>query len=100
MAELRLTPAAVRDLEGIWRYTEQQWGVAQAAHYLDRLNASFNALARAPLSAPACEHIRPGYRRQRVERHVVFYRFDADTVIVVRVLHERMDALQHLGRQD
>jgi len=30
MAEFRLTPAALRDLEGIWRYTVQQWGVAQA----------------------------------------------------------------------
>lgn len=48
MAELRLTPAALRDLEGIWVFTEQQWGLTQAAHYLDLLNAGFDALALAP----------------------------------------------------
>jgi len=96
MAELRLTPSALRDLEGIWFYTEQQWGEAQAAHCLDLLNAGFGALVLAPLCAPACEHIRPGFRRHRVEHHVVYYRLVDDTVIVVRVLHERMDAIRHL----
>lgn len=96
MAELRLTPAALRDLEGIWRYTVQRWGVERAERYLDALNASFEALSRAPHSAPACDHIVPGYRRQPVERHVVFYRVENDTVIVVRVLHERMDVPRHL----
>jgi plasmid stabilization system protein ParE len=51
MADFRLTPAALRDLEGIWRYTVQQRGVAQAERYLDALNASFEALALAPFSA-------------------------------------------------
>lgn len=96
MAEFRLTPAALRDLEGIWHYTVQQWGVAQAERYLDALNASFESLAQAPRSAPACDHIRPGYRRYGAERHAVYYRVEADTVIVVRVLHERMDAPRHM----
>jgi toxin ParE1/3/4 len=30
MAEFRLTPAAERDLESIWTYTVQHWGVEQA----------------------------------------------------------------------
>lgn len=63
MAEFRLTPAALRDLEGIWQYTVRQWSAAQAARYVDELNACFSALAQDPLSAPACEHIRAGYRR-------------------------------------
>lgn len=96
MVELRLTPAAVRDLEDIWRYTAQRWGIPQAERYIDRLNDCFEALAQAPLSAPACEHIRPGYRRQSVESHVVYYRTGQDMVTVVRILHERMDAPRHL----
>ena len=40
MAELRLSPAAERDLEGIWRYTAERWGVAQAEHYIDLLYAA------------------------------------------------------------
>lgn len=96
MAELRLTPAALRDLEGIWRYSAQQWGPVQAGLYLDLLNAAFEALAHAPESAPSCEHVRPGYRKQIVKHHAVYYRTEADVVIVVRVLHERMDAPRHL----
>lgn len=96
MAEFRLTPAALGDLESIWRYTEQQWGVAQAAHYIDLLNDAFEAIAQSPRAAPSCKHIRPGYRRHGVERHAVYYRLEGDMVIVVRVLHERMDAPRHL----
>lgn len=96
MAELRLTPAAVRDLEDIWRYTVQRWSISQADRYIDRLTACFEALAQAPLSAPACDHIRPGYRRQLVESHVVYFRAGQDMVTVVRILHERMDAPRHL----
>ena len=96
MAELRLTPAAVQDLEDIWRYTVQRWSVSQAERYIDHLTACFEALAQAPLSAPACDHIRPGYRRQVLERHVVYFRAGQDTVTVVRILHERMDATRHL----
>ena len=96
MAELRLTPAALGDLENIWSYTAQQWGEKQAERYLDGLNACFEAIATSPLSAPTCEHIRPGYRRQRVERHTVYYRVEDAMVVIVRVLHERMDAPRHL----
>jgi toxin ParE1/3/4 len=96
MADFRLTPAALRDLEGIWRYTAEQWGVAQAEHYLDNLHHAFESLAQTPLAAPACNHIRPGYRQLRVERHAVYYRAEADAVILVRVLHEGMDATRHL----
>jgi toxin ParE1/3/4 len=29
-------------------------------------------------------------------RHAVYYRMEGDTVVVMRVLHERMDAPRHL----
>jgi toxin ParE1/3/4 len=96
MAEFRLTPAALADLEGIWRYTAAQWGVDQAEHYLDLLNQTFEALALAPKAAPSCNHIRPGYRRQAVEHHVIYFKIEAGITLVVRVLHERMDASRHV----
>jgi toxin ParE1/3/4 len=96
MPEARLAPAARRDLEGIWRYTRQTWGAEQADRYVDRLTEAFEILARAPESAPACDHIREGYRHRRVERHVVYFKIAPYGVTVVRVLHERMDAPQQL----
>jgi toxin ParE1/3/4 len=94
--EFRLTPAATRDLEGIWQYTFDQWGVEQADRYIDVLTAAFDALAVAPKSAPARDHIRPGYRRRSVERPMVYFKIAPYGVTVVRVLHERMDAPRRL----
>jgi toxin ParE1/3/4 len=40
MAEYRLSPAAERDLESIWKYTLGEWGLEQADRYTDRLAAA------------------------------------------------------------
>ena len=65
MAEYRLTPAAENDLEAIWTYTAQQWGVMQADRCIDFLTAAFDVLSQSPKTAPACDHIRSGHRRQK-----------------------------------
>jgi toxin ParE1/3/4 len=96
MAEFRLSPAAERDLEGIWKYTRREWGLEQAERYTDLLTAAFQVLAASPKSAPACDHIRQGYRRRNVERHMIYFRITDYGITIIRVLHERMDAPHHL----
>ncbi|MEW5787286.1 MAG: type II toxin-antitoxin system RelE/ParE family toxin [Pseudomonadota bacterium] len=96
MPEYRLTPAAQRDLEGIWQYTRDQWGAEQAHRYADKLIAAFAELAETPKAAPACDHIRSGYRRRSVEHHVIYFRITAYGIAVVRILHTRMDAPRYL----
>ncbi len=92
MAKDRLSPRALRDLESIWRHTRLQWGVKQADFYVDVLDAAFENVAHAPLTAAACDYIRAGYRRRVVERHMVYFRLVDDGIVVIRVLHDRMDA--------
>jgi toxin ParE1/3/4 len=96
VAEYRLIPAAERDLEAIWTYTVQRWGAEQANRYTDIMTAAFAELARSPKTAPACDHIRPGYRRRSVERHMIYFRITTYGIAIVRVLHDRMDALRYL----
>lgn len=96
MVEYRLAPAAEGDLEVIWAYTVQQWSVEQAHRYIDILTATFAALAQSPKTAQACDHIRPGYRCSRVERHMVYFRITEYGNAIIRVLHDRMDALRYL----
>jgi toxin ParE1/3/4 len=96
MAEYRLTPAAERDLEVIWTYTFKQWGIEQADRYTDLLALAFSELADSPKSAPACDHIRAGYRRRSVERHMIYYQITAYGIAVIRILHDRMEATRHL----
>jgi toxin ParE1/3/4 len=96
MAEYKLSPAAERDLESIWRFTADQWSVGQAETYIDGLIDAMEALARQPLRGRSAEELRPGYRRQNVGAHVIFYRLDTHGVAIVRVLHQRMDFDEHL----
>jgi len=96
MAEYRLTPAAEHDLESIWFYTRQQWSIAQANRYIEILIEVFTKLAHSPDIAPVCDHIRSGYRRYGVERHIIYFRATAYGIVIVRVLHDRMDASRHV----
>lgn len=96
MAEYRLTPAAENDLEAIWVHTLRQWGTEQANNYTDMLAKIFAELAQSPQSAPACDHIRPGYRRRVAERHIIYFRVTTYGIAIVRILHDRMDVRRHL----
>ena len=95
-AEYRLSPAASRDLEAIWLYTPDGWGIEQAHHYTDEIAAAFSQLANQPQLGLACDYIRKGYRRSRVGRHAIYYRITDYGIAVIRVLHDRMDTARHL----
>lgn len=96
MADYRLTPAAECDLDAIWLYTQQQWSAERADRYIEILASAFGVLAESPQSAPSCDHLRQGYRRRRVEKHIVYFRVTDYGISVVRVLHDRMDPLRNL----
>ena len=57
-AEYRLSPAATRDLESIWLYTLERWGLEQATRYTDEFVAVFNELAENPALGTPADHIR------------------------------------------
>jgi toxin ParE1/3/4 len=94
--EYRLAPRARRDLQDIWLNTRQNWSIEQADSYTDALTTAFEALAQSPKSAPACDHIRTGYRHRSVEHHVIYFRITLNGIAIIRILHERMDAARHL----
>jgi len=96
MAEYRLSPAAEQDLEQIWVYTFQHWGLEQANRYIDYLTEAFSELAQFPNSAPTCDHIKQGYRRRIVESHIIYFRITDYGIAIIRILHERMEALRHI----
>ncbi|BBP70939.1 toxin ParE1 [Pseudomonas sp. Seg1] len=96
MAEYRLTPAAEGDLEAIWGYTARQWGQDQASRYIDIITTAFAQLTERPKTAPACDAIRPGYRRYSIERHTIYFRITAYGIAIIRILHDRMDTQRNL----
>ena len=96
MLKLSVTPKAESDLIGIWMYTCEEWGGEQADKYLDELESGMRRLAEHPSLGSDYAHVFPGYRRLQIEHHAVFYQVLESEVLVVRVLHEDMDAPERL----
>lgn len=89
--EVVLRPRAITDLEAVWRYTASEWNSDQADRYLDQFDNRLSLLADNPTLGSDYSHVRPGVRRYQVGRHGVFYRVARNQLVVVRVLHDRMD---------
>ncbi len=95
-AEYRLTPEAKSDMEAIWLYTLEEWGLEQANRYTDELTEVFSQLVENPKTATSCDHIRNGYRLRKFGRHVIYFQLTDYGIAVVRVLHDRMLSTLHL----
>jgi toxin ParE1/3/4 len=100
MARFRLTPAALSSLAAIGRYTEQQWGRTQRNTYLRALDACFSRLAASPALGCARDELQPGLRSHLQGSHVIFYFVRGKDVVIVDVLHARMDPSLHLPMEE
>lgn len=96
MPSYDLTEAAAADIEGIARHSTQQWGFPRAEAYVLALHRAFELLAAFPDTGRDVGELRPGYLRFEHERHSIFYRKTDTGILVVRVLHQRMQATRHL----
>ena len=93
----RISKKAVSDLEEIWLYTVEKWSVTQADRYYDLILDEINYICKNSDAGKSMEHIRKGYRASKVKSHLIFYRIAADTIEIVRILHERMDIENRLN---
>lgn len=91
MKRLVFAPLATRDIDEIYDFSAERWGVQRAERYTGTIRARCEALAAGTLDGRSAGAVRAGYRRVTAGSHVVFYRETAQVVTVVRVLHERMD---------
>jgi toxin ParE1/3/4 len=95
MLKLVISPRARSDLKGIWKHTNKAWGAAQADKYLGEIETGIVELPTLPELGVSYAHIRAGYRALHVKHHRIFYVQKAQSIQVIRVLHEVMDATLH-----
>jgi toxin ParE1/3/4 len=95
MAEYRFSPKSRRDLNDIFDYTVARWGLDQAFRYDMLIEVACSEIAKSPLQAPSCDNIKPGYRRWRIEQHIIYFRQTRYGIAISRILHGRMDATRH-----
>ena len=94
--QLIISASAKADLKAIVRYTQRKWTAAQAKTYFGLMSARLAQLARRPRMGAPRDDIMPGYRSLSVGSHLIFYRIASGAVVVIRVLHQSMDARLHL----
>lgn len=90
-----ISEAASADLQEIWFYSADQWGVAKADAYTDEIDALLEDLAEDRKAGRTVAE-RRGYYRYPIGRHVIFYMFTDESITVMRVLHQSMDTDRHL----
>jgi toxin ParE1/3/4 len=93
MTRFTLSPEAERDLAEIWLYTADNWGVDHADRYVEGIRHDLTQ------ADPASPLVRPidGLWRIKSGHHLCIFRWEGDAaIVVVRMLHERMDVARHL----
>jgi toxin ParE1/3/4 len=110
--EIRLTLSARRDIARVLQQSAEAWGPAAEMRYaslvaaaLDRVRTDAEAVP--PLDLPGRGGVRAFHLRRVRDAvrppvgnpsHMVLYRIlDVRTVVVLRLLHERMDPARHIG---
>jgi len=87
-------------MEDIWRYTAENWSVAQADRYSDALSATFDSIGRMPEIARERTQISPPVRLHPSAQHVIIYRIQDDRIEIMRVLGGKQDWLAILKALD
>ncbi|MCL2636486.1 MAG: type II toxin-antitoxin system RelE/ParE family toxin [Betaproteobacteria bacterium] len=95
-----LKEAAEADLRGIIDYTRQQWGDAQARHYLAKLKQGIARLADRQGPFKDLSAVYPALRMTRCEHHYLFCLLREDApALVLAIFHERMDLMTRLAER-
>jgi toxin ParE1/3/4 len=92
LLKLAFSELARKDLRSILRYTLKTWGERQRDSYRQSIRDAALNLTQFPRLGETMEDVLPGIRSRKVGQHVIYYRLDDDTVTIVRILHEKMDA--------
>lgn len=86
-----LSLAAEQDLEEIFDYTLEKFGLHQAVEYLSEFEIFFANLVSNPRIGKNRNEIRPGLKSFSKSSHIVFYRILNDRIRIVRILHGSRD---------
>jgi len=83
------------DLEEIWLFTFEEWGLEQADTYLNSLFSRFEWLSRNPYTGKDREDIKNGYYCFPEGMHLVFYTMTESGIDIIGIPHQNMDVVSH-----
>ena len=95
--QYKTTPKADSDLVGIYVHGFKNFGEEQAEKYFSELEDCFQLLSETPLICRERTEFTPPVRIHPHGRHLVIYMIRDDLILIIRILHDRMDLPQHLS---
>ncbi|MCD2448889.1 type II toxin-antitoxin system RelE/ParE family toxin [Methylicorpusculum oleiharenae] len=88
---------AEEDLIDIYRYGFLNHSERQANQYSDSLKEKCQFLADTPLVFRERDEFTPPVRIHTHKRHLIIYKINEDHILIIRILHERMNVEDQLA---
>ena len=95
MALFQFTEDAQEDLISIWLYTFEAWGEEQADGYQRKLHDCCQSLADGKQQGKNVTGI-SNVKHRLCEHHFIFFTTSPDGIVILAVLHERMNLIKRL----
>ncbi|MBT9370678.1 type II toxin-antitoxin system RelE/ParE family toxin [Rhizobium sp. CSW-27] len=96
MKTLIISPRAADDIDEIYDYTEARWGQDQAEDYTFGIRQALQDVCRGTKKGRSINHIRKGAMSLSFRSHYLIYQEKAASLILIRILHQRMNIGHHL----
>jgi toxin ParE1/3/4 len=97
MAKFRFSKKAAQDLKDIYQYSYREYGEIQADTYIQELEKTFDLLAENPLLCRERTEFIPSVRIYHYNKHLIVYINEQNSILIVRLLHEKMDTKKQLN---
>ena len=95
LLKLSITQQARADLADIQAFTVERFGLEQWPIYQKRVSDALLRLRTTPMIGKSVEGLPAIYRRYHLGRpkgaHIVYYKADADELLILRVVHDSRD---------
>lgn len=91
---LIITGPGKRDFQDILLYTARKWGETQRIKYKSKLDAALLRIKNNPHQG----RFKLGYMVYNAERHLIFYKILGREIFIMRMLHEKMEAVRYLDK--
>ena len=91
MTTYRLSTAAAVDIDEIFVYGIENYGLIRATDYMTGLSGAIEMLCDHPMLGRRADELAMDLRRLEYQTHIVFYQLNRECIHIVRILHDRMD---------
>jgi toxin ParE1/3/4 len=96
VSSIALSRRAQTDLDEIWEYSAERWGIERADRYVGDLRRAIETLASSPSRGRREVFREIEYVKRTSGSHVIYCRATPHGLRVVRILHQNMDHVRHL----